>query len=123
VQGVRPRPAIRADAWPLWTPESTSLRLSQASLWQAETLSRASNLRRVVNSVPARGAGVPTLLSVGPRHRVRGPQMAPPADAAADCTRSWKAFPAVNVGTALAGIGIVSPVRGFRPARAARWRS
>ena len=36
------------------------------------------------------------------------------------CTVSWKAFPAVNEGTALAGIGTVSPVRGLRPSRA--WR-
>jgi hypothetical protein len=57
--------------------------------------------------------------SLRPRHPWHGPHTAPPA-AARGCTWSWKAFPAVKVGTAFAGIGIVSPVRGFRPARA--WR-
>ena len=46
-----------------------------------------------------------------------GLTQAPPAGAALDCTRSWKASPAVKIGTALAGIWTVSPVRGLRPAR------
>ena len=40
---------------------------------------------------------------------------APPEDAALGCTISWKVFPALNVGTALAGIWTMSPVRGLRP--------
>ena len=43
---------------------------------------------------------------------------APPAVSSAVGTVSWKAVPAVNEGIALAGIGIVLPVRGLRPARA-----
>jgi hypothetical protein len=55
-------------------------------------------------------------LAVHSRHAGRGPHAAPPA-AVRGCTCAWKAFPAEKVGTALAGIWTVSPVRGFRPAR------
>ena len=87
--------------------------------WQAPQACLPSPSRATLPRACARGAGWAYPLPEDPRHPGRRPHAVPPA-AARGCTCSWKAFPAAKVGTALAGIWTVSPVRGFRPVRG--WR-